>query len=101
MLGQQLGGGGLPHTQHEQVVEVADHLAGLGAIAEARLDIAQRLGVGGDLHTRAAALVDEWDEFITHELVELVGVDIDGQLGPAHGAGEAVINAELVDVAGD
>ena len=32
---QQFGGGGLAHPQHKQVVEVADDLAGLGAIADA------------------------------------------------------------------
>src|SRR3546814_2745654 len=43
LLGQQLSRSGLAYTQHEQVVEVADHLARLGAIPQTRFDVGKCL----------------------------------------------------------
>jgi len=95
---QQFGGGGLAHPQHEQVVEVADDLAGLGAIADARLDVRERLRIGRDLHACTATLVDERDELIAHQFVELVRMNIDGDLGIGRCPRQAVVDAVLVDV---
>ena len=98
---QQFGGRRLAHAQHEQVVEVADDLAGLGPVADARLDVGERLRVGGDLHTGAAALVDHRDEFIAHEFVEFVGMDVDRHLRARRRTGQSVIDAEFIDMPSD
>src|SRR6218665_861025 len=50
-------------------------------------------GVGRDLDAGTAALVDQRDE--------LVGVDVDWHLGAGRCARQAVVDAVLVDVAGD
>ena len=55
---QQFGRGGLPDPEHEQVVEVTDHLTGLRAVADAGLDVRERLRVRRDLQAGTAALVD-------------------------------------------
>lgn len=57
LIGQQFGGGGFPHAKHLQGVEVADDLAGLGPVSDTRLNVAQGLGVGGDLDTGATPLL--------------------------------------------
>src|SRR3546814_5002449 len=41
------------------------------------------------------------DLLVAHEFVEFVGVDVDRNLGARRGAGQPVVDAELVDVAGD
>src|SRR3546814_15765122 len=71
------------------------------SIADARLDVAQGLRVGRHLHAGTAALVDHRNELVAHEFVEFVGVDVDRNLGARRGAGPPVVDAELVDVAGD
>ncbi|MNS85778.1 hypothetical protein D3C72_1196530 [compost metagenome] len=102
LIGQQFRGRGFPYTEHLQGVEVADDLAGFGPAADARLDVTQGLGVGSNLDTRTAALVDQRDEFIPHQFVELVGMQVDRHLiRRAGGARQAVVDAVLVDVAGD
>ncbi|MNY57347.1 hypothetical protein D3C86_1935390 [compost metagenome] len=80
MIGQQFRSRGFPNPQHLQGIEIADHLAGLGPAADARLDVTQGLGVSSDLDARTAAFVDQRDELITHQLVELVGVQVDEHL---------------------
>ncbi|MCY1460388.1 hypothetical protein D9M71_779440 [compost metagenome] len=60
------------------------------------------MGVGSNLDTRTTALVDQRDEFIPHQLVELVGVQVDRHLVRcAGGTRQAVVDAVLVDMAGD
>jgi hypothetical protein len=78
-LGEQFSSGGFAHPEHLQGVEVADDLASLGAVADSRFDIAEGLGVGRHLDAGTAALVDQRNELIAHQLVELIGVQVDRQ----------------------
>ena len=81
LLGQQVGCGHGPHTQHDQVVEVVHDLAGLGLVANLGLDVEHRLGIGRDLETRATQLVNHGHELRAGDLVDLVKVAADvGQL---------------------
>ena len=96
-LGQQLRRRHLLHAQHDQGVEVAGDLAGLGLRADARLHVRPGLGIGRDLKTRAARLVQQRDELVADQLVELVGVDRDAaRQGLAR---QAPTDAELVETA--
>ena len=80
LVGEHLRGRELLHTQHDQGVEVAGDLSGLGPRADTRLDVAPGLGVGGDLKAGAARLVDHRDELVADQLVELIGMQADAQL---------------------
>ncbi|MNI79907.1 hypothetical protein D3C73_1363990 [compost metagenome] len=57
-MGEQFRSGGFAHPQHLQGVEVANNLASFGAVANARFDITEGLGVGRHLDAGATALVD-------------------------------------------
>jgi hypothetical protein len=61
-IGHVLLGLGVEHAQCDQVVDVAEHLTGLGLAAGAGGEIGEGLGGHGQAQARAAALVQQLDE---------------------------------------
>ena len=100
LVGEDLGGFGVLDPQHDQVVEVALHLAGAGFVAEFHLHVRPGLGVHRHLERGATGLVEQRHELGADQLVEFVGMDAHPALWHLHG-GQAMVEAVFVDAPGD